>query len=685
MSLKQSKSIQAIAIICIIIHHISLKLCDPHTVPAEYIKHGPEPFMYIGYLAVAVFFFCSGYGLYRSIHSKEGYLTDFFFNRLTPIITAHLLVIFLYMYISNRLDIPIQFQVPTTIFGPNTINPYSWYIYAIILCYFLFYVAFKYCKNERLSIGIICAGLVMYIAFCNYWLYGGWWYNTILVFPFGLIYARNEVSVRKKIEANYKHTLVGISVLAVVGFAVAEILSNPHVGADELMLYSKIQLIIAMLRTLTSCFFVLLLVMISMKKEIDSVCLSFWGELTLEIYLLHGVFVQIFASEYLAGYDISVCYIHNPFLYTVLVMILSVGAAFLLHKIVGLIFLFIKKELKGLYGKAVLVSILLIIGLMVVITIKTYKEDQKITSERTGDFAQFASEQNYVQVGDGRMAYYTEGSGEHTILIMGSIYDPSSELVMRCMTKFLSKENRVLVFDYLGRGFSDDAKTPRTADNIAHEMHEALLALNMDDKYILMPCDYSGTYALKYIELYPDEVEGVIGVDMMLPAQYDLMVSSSGLGENAYIEAMNKAYNQQDRWRKFEAKTGYSRWMFHVYEPLWVSYSLKDYIDMTEELYVKSIHRGTAIEEQRMFGENCSLTAIDKLPENIPALLIVDYVSAKMKVRKTKYIDTYYDFISNADTQRVRIIQGDPMFFYYQGSYFNQVINEFIHENYTGR
>lgn len=680
MSLKQSKNLQAICIIVIIIHHISLKLCDVYAVPAEYIKHGLEPFMYIGYLAVAVFFFCSGYGLYQSIHTKEEYLKDFFFNRLTPIIIAHLLVNFVYMWIDNYYDIPIPFQVPVTLFGPNTINPYSWYIYAIILCYFLFFIAFKYFKNERLSIGVIGAGLILYIMFCNYWLYGGWWYNTILVFLFGIIYARNEIAIREKIEANYKRAVVISLVLTVVSFAGAQILSGSNIVADEQMLYSRMQLIIAMIRTVNSCLFVLLLIMISMKKEINSKYLSFIGELTLEIYLLHGVFVQIFASEYLSGFDLSVCYIQNPFIYTILVLILSVGSAFVLHKVIGLIFLFIKKELKGMYGKSVLVALLLIVGVVVIITIKTYREDKEITTKRADDFARFSEEQNYVQISDGKMAYYTEGSGDHTILIMGSIYDPSSELIMRCMTKFLSRENRVLVFDYLGRGFSDDAKTPRSADNIANELHEALTSLNIDDKYILMPCDYSGPYALKYIELYPDEVEGLIGVDMMLPSQYNLMVSSSGLGENTYNEAMDKSYKQQDRWRRFEAATGYSRWMFHVYEPLWTSPSLKDYIDITEELYVKGVRSGTTIEEQRLSGRSCRQLSINKLPEDLPAVLIVDYASSRMKVRKTKYIDTYYDFISNDDIQKVRIIQGDQMFFYYQGKYFDQVIKEFMHK-----
>lgn len=682
MTLKQSKRVQAICALVIIIHHISLKLCDTGSVPAEYIRHGLEPFMYVGYLAVAFFFFCSGYGLYKSLKEKEDYFKDFLFNRLTPILIVHFLISFIYIFITNLQNIPISFNSPFTLFGPNTANPYSWYIYTIILCYILFKLAFKYVKNDNISIMIIIVGELLYILFCNYWLYGGWWYNTILIFSIGILWAKNEEWIQKKISDYYKQCLAIALALFVVGFAGSEALTSFLTKSDYLMGYSIGQLILALIRTIASFGFVWLIVLIAGRVNKENKVLDFLGGLTLEIYLVHGIFVQIFASEYLAGYNISVCYIPNQFLYIGLVLVLTLISAYLLYWIKVLLFTWIKKELKGLYGKSIRIAALILVAVFIFLTIKTYIEDKNTMSERSKEYTRFCEEQNYVETSNGRMAYFVQGEGEHTIVILGSINDPSSELVMRYLSKFISKENRVLIFDYLGRGFSDDSVTERTALNIANELHEALESLNLSDKYILMPCDYSGLYALKYIEMYPEKIEGLIGIDMMLPTQYEVIVKNSGIGEAAYDEAMDKTYKYKDFWRRFEAKSGYSRWIFHVYESLWMTPSLKDYIDIIEEVYVKNIHRNTVIEEQRLAGSNSKQINMVQLPKDFPTLMVTDYATSRAKIGKINYISTYYDFISNPDIQRVRIVQGEPFFMYYQGKYFSQMINEYLHTNF---
>ena len=681
MSLKQAKNIQAICIILVIFHHMSLKLCDPNAVPAEYIRHGLEPFMYIGYLLVAVFFFYSGYGLYISLQQKENYLGDFFFKRLTPILIVHVLVNFLFMVISNSQDISISFQSPFTLFGPNTNNPYSWYIYTIIICYFLYYMGFKYIKKENWAIALIIAGLTAYIIFCNYWLYGGWWYNTVLIFPFGIIYAKNESAFQSRMTKYYRQFLVVTSALAIIGFFGAEILSGVLIKSEYLFAYSLGQLGLALLRTFDSGFFVLVIVLCLMKVKIENRILTRIGELTLEIYLVHGIYVQIFASEYLAGYNTSVHYISNQFIYMSAVLVLTGVTAYLMNLINQLLFKWIQKELRGVYKKTLLITAVILAVLLVLLTVKTYRENASVSAERAEEFAAFAAEQDYVTTSAGRMAYYMQGEGDHTIVVLGSINDPSSELVLRYVAKFVSKENKVCIFDFPGSGFSDDAKTPRTADNLAKELHEALSILNPDEKYILMPCDYTGTCALRYIELYPDEVEGLIGMDMMLPSQYDMMVSSSGISKSAYEEATQKAGRQQDLRRRFMVKYGYSRWLFTVYEALWMSPSLKDYIEMTEEVYIKNQQRDTAIEFQRLFGQSSAQVSMDQLPEDLPVIMIVDYVASRAKIGKTEFISSYYDFISNEDIQEVHIIQGDQMFIYYQGVAYSQMINEFLHTN----
>ena len=70
LSLSQTKSLQGFAAIGIVFHHIGQNTCAPWLAPEQTI-HGLEPFVPIGYLLVAIFFFCSGYGLMKSFNTKE--------------------------------------------------------------------------------------------------------------------------------------------------------------------------------------------------------------------------------------------------------------------------------------------------------------------------------------------------------------------------------------------------------------------------------------------------------------------------------------------------------------------------------------------------------------------------------------------------------------------------------------
>ena len=89
MSLSQTKELQGFTAVCIVFHHLGQKTCAPWLNP-KYIVHGLDFFVPIGYLLVAVFLFCSGYGMYKSYHTKENYLEGFFARRFMPLILAFL-------------------------------------------------------------------------------------------------------------------------------------------------------------------------------------------------------------------------------------------------------------------------------------------------------------------------------------------------------------------------------------------------------------------------------------------------------------------------------------------------------------------------------------------------------------------------------------------------------------------
>jgi hypothetical protein len=78
--------------------------------------------------------------------------------------------------------------------------------------------------------------------------------------------------------------------------------------------------------------FVLFFVLLSMKVKIGNKALAFMGAVTLEFYLIHALFIDLFGFNF---FDVvkSLKYIKNVFLYTLVVAACSVPATLLLRKV----------------------------------------------------------------------------------------------------------------------------------------------------------------------------------------------------------------------------------------------------------------------------------------------------------------------------------------------------------------
>lgn len=81
----------------------------------------------------------------------------------------------------------------------------------------------------------------------------------------------------------------------------------------------------------------------------------------------------------------------------------------------------------------------------------------------------------------------------------------------------MAKNNKVVVVESFGYGWSDLTKKERTVENIVKEIRTALKAANIPGPYILMPHSISGIYSMYYANKYPNEVRAVIGIDLTLP------------------------------------------------------------------------------------------------------------------------------------------------------------------------
>ena len=200
MSLSQTKALQGFFAVCIVFHHLGQKTCAPW-LKQEYTVHGLDFFVPIGYLLVAVFLFCSGYGMYKSYLIKDNYLKGFFARRILPLILAFVTTSFFFLYFRMRMGDKITwFAHPFSVGGPDLFNTYAWFIFALMVLYIGFYVAFRFCKKEKFAIAVLGIIILLYMLYCDWWIYGDWWYNTVILFLVGLLFAKYEEKILAEIK-----------------------------------------------------------------------------------------------------------------------------------------------------------------------------------------------------------------------------------------------------------------------------------------------------------------------------------------------------------------------------------------------------------------------------------------------------------------------------------------------------
>lgn len=122
-----------------------------------------------------------------------------------------------------------------------------------------------------------------------------------------------------------------------------------------------------------------------------------------------------------------------------------------------------------------------------------------------------------VSVDGQRMSLYVTGSGAHTIVLMPGLGTASPICDFMPLAERLAKNNRVVIVEPFGYGWSDTTAKARTVENIVSELRAALQADHIEGPYVLMPHSISGLDAIYYANTYPDEVAAVVGIDCTLP------------------------------------------------------------------------------------------------------------------------------------------------------------------------
>lgn len=128
-----------------------------------------------------------------------------------------------------------------------------------------------------------------------------------------------------------------------------------------------------------------------------------------------------------------------------------------------------------------------------------------------------------VSVDDKEMHVVTAGEedSDYTIVLMHGTSFTDSAITMKPLYTELAKDYRIAYVDRFGNGYSDDTDDDRDIATMLEETRTALKEAGVEAPYVLMPHDTAGVLTVYWANTYPDEVEAIVGLDMIYPEYYD--------------------------------------------------------------------------------------------------------------------------------------------------------------------
>lgn len=232
-------------------------------------------FDYLGNPIVGIFFFLSGYDMLTRIKQTgiDNYMNGFILKRCVP-----LFVEYIFVWIFNFV---CMFLVSGNFnFLKKIITPYSWFIIMIEVLYIVFYIGYKLFKDnlKRLIIFVTISELALIIALSVFGV-GECWYLSLLCFSGGMIYSVVNLNKKKTLPL-----IFGFGALAVVATGAEYVLSDkPKIIVLWALIYNVSVLSLAIVALSVGRY-------VRFKNPVFELC----GKMSLEIYLLHGVFQYVF-------------------------------------------------------------------------------------------------------------------------------------------------------------------------------------------------------------------------------------------------------------------------------------------------------------------------------------------------------------------------------------------------------
>ena len=301
-----SKEVQGALAVFIMFHQTVVALDAKHEDPGDMFF-----FFYYGILAVSFFFFSSGFGLIKRWMTDKEYIKGFMRRRTFTVLVPFFICNYIYLTdaLLNNIISRKAFgfgEVICSFFGVFLVNNEMWFAVEIMILYVVFRLVFAKIKKPLAGI-IITTGVVLIMmtiglfsghaqtGVMSYWFKGEWWYNTIFMFPLGMLYAYKEEKINKVIKKAFVSILIASVILFILMDHIHRNLISKHIfwteyeGSANPILDKLIGL---GQETVFEIVFLVLVLTIMSRVKIGNPVIKFFGKISLEVIMLNYLMID---------------------------------------------------------------------------------------------------------------------------------------------------------------------------------------------------------------------------------------------------------------------------------------------------------------------------------------------------------------------------------------------------------
>lgn len=304
MSISKTTAIKGLFVILVLLSHFSqyVELNNVYDKPYVLMQR------YLSQMIVVMFLFYSGYGMMEAIRRKKyNYIQTIFSHRFLKVLTQFnlALLLFLAMQLCLGKHYSLKHLLLSSI-GYASIGNSNWYIFVTLVLYIFVFMAFyglKYAPNQKMLYKGTLGLTILTIAYMVLMIYlkrPTRFYNTIIVFPFGMWFSLMKERVDALLMQQKNNYLIGLG-LSLICYLVVSFYRKDY----GIVSYS-----------LWSLMFTWMIILISMKVSIENSILNWFGTHVFSVYILQRIPMILLSKM---GLNQT-----NPWLFFILVIIFSI-------------------------------------------------------------------------------------------------------------------------------------------------------------------------------------------------------------------------------------------------------------------------------------------------------------------------------------------------------------------------